>query len=118
MTIAHCGRVALAVRSFVLLCSQVLSAVSLEPTNFCCAGGSADFIKALDKALSQEVGLQYPFNFLPPQVEKFMHKPRFSVMGKIDMLSMVRTLLVTLSGLLDKKWTQSTQYLREVRQLC
>ena len=36
-------------------------------------------------------------------------------MGKIDMFSMVRTLQVRLSGLLDEKWKHSTQYFREVR---
>ena len=115
VTIAHCGRDVPVVRSCVLLCSQVLSVVSLEPTIIFCAGGSADFIKALDKAPSQKCGIQYPFSLLPLQVEKLMHKPSFSVMGKIDMFSVVRTLLVRLSGLLDKKWAQSTQYFRKVR---
>ena len=114
MTIAHCGRDVPFVKSSVLLCSQVLSVVSLEPTIICCACGSADFIKALDKAPSRKGGIQYPFNLVPLQVEKLMHKPSFSVMGKIDMFSMVRTLLVRLSGLLDEKWTQSTQYFRKV----
>ena len=117
MTIAHCGRDVPSVKSSVLLCSQVLSAVSLEPTIICCAGGSADFIKALDKAPGPKGGIQYPFNLVPLQVEKLMHKPSPSIMGKIDMFSMVRTLLVRLSGLLDEKWTQSTQYFRKVRQL-
>ena len=58
MAIAHCGRDVPVVKSCVLLCSQVLSAVSLEPSNICCAGGSADFIKALDKAPSQKAGIQ------------------------------------------------------------
>ena len=115
MVIAQCGRDVPSVKSSVLLCSQLLSAVSLEPTIICCAGGSADFIKALDKAPNQKAGLQYPFNLLALQVEKLMHKPSFSVMGKIDMFLMVRTLLVRLSGLLDEKWTQSTQYFRKVR---
>ena len=115
ITIAHCGRDVPSVKFSVLLCSQVLSAVSLEPTIICCAGGSADFIKALDRAPSQKARLQYPFNLLPLQVEKVMHKPSFSVMGKIDKFSMVRTLLVRLSGLLDEKWSQSTQYFRRVR---
>ena len=114
MVIAQCGRYVPSVKS-VLLCSQLLSAVSLEPKIICCAGGSADFIKALDKAPNQKAGLQYPFNLLALQVEKLMHKPSFSVMGKIDMFSMVRTLLVRLSGLLDEKWTQSTQYFSKVR---
>ena len=115
VAIAHCGRDVPAVRSCVLLCSQMLSVVSLEPTIICCAGGSADFIKALDKAPSQKSGIQYPFSLSSLQVEKLMHKPSFSVMGKIDMFSVIRTLLVRLSGLLDEKWAQSTQYFRKVR---
>ena len=115
MTIAQCGRDVPSVKSSVLLCSQVLSAISLEPTIICCGGGSADFIKSLDKAPNQKAGLQYPFDLLPLQIEKLMHKPRFSVMRKIDKFSMVRTLLVRLSGLLDEKWTLSMQYFRKVR---
>ena len=117
VAVAHCGRDVPAVRSCVLLCPQLLSVVSLEPTIICRAGGSADFIKTLDKAPSQKAGLQYPFSLLPLQVEKLMHKPSLSVMGKIDMFSMVRLLLVRLAVLLDEKWTQSTQYFRKVRWL-
>ena len=117
MTIAQCGRDVPSVKSSVLLCSHFLSAISLEPTFICCGGGSADFIKSLDKARGQKGGIRYPFNLLPLQIEKLMHKPSFSVMGKIDMFSMVRTLLVRLSGLLDEKWTQSTQYFCRVRYL-
>ena len=115
MTNVHCGGDVPAVRSCILLCSQLLSAVSLEPTIICCVGGSADFIKTLDTAPSQKAGIQCSFNLLPPQIKKLMHKQSFSVTGKIDMFSMVRTLLVRLSGLLDERWTQSTQYFRKVR---
>ena len=65
MTIAHCGGDFLSVKSNVLLCSHVVSTVSLEPAFLCCAGGSADFIEALDKAPSQKTAIQYPFNFEP-----------------------------------------------------
>ena len=58
MAVARCGRDVPAVRNCVLLCSQLLSAVLLEPTIICCAGGSADFIKALDKASSLKTGIQ------------------------------------------------------------
>ena len=102
MTNAHCSWDFPSVKISMLLCSQVLSAVSLEPTITCCSGGGADFIKALDKAPSQRAGIQYPFNILPLQMEKLMHKPSLSVMGKMDMFSKVRTLLVRLSGLLDE----------------
>ena len=64
MTIAQCGQDVPSVKSSVLLCSQLLSVVSLEPTIICCAGGSVDFIKALDKAPSQKAWLQYPFSLL------------------------------------------------------
>ena len=35
-------------------------------------------------------------------------------MGKIDMFSMLRTLLVRLSGMLDEPWVQSTRLLQKV----
>ena len=83
MTIAHCGRDVPCVKSSVLFCSQVLNAVSHEPTSICCAGGSADSNKALDKAPVQKVGIQYAINLLPLQVEKLMQKPSFSVVGRM-----------------------------------
>ena len=115
MAVAQYGRDVAAVRSCVLLCSQLLSAVSLEPTINCCVGRSADFIKTLDTSPSQKAGTQNLFNLLPLQMELLMHKPSFSVMGRTDMFSMVRALLVRLSGVLVEKWTQSTQCFREVR---
>ena len=114
MTIAHCGRDVPAVRSCVLLCSQVLSAVLLEPTFICSVAGSVDSLKAFNKAHSQKTGGQSPFNLLLLRIEKLMHKPSFSVMEKIGLFSIVWTLLVRLSGLLDEKRTKSTQYFREV----
>ena len=114
MTVAHCGRDVAVVKSNVLLSSQLLSAVSTEPRNVCCGGSSLEFIKALGKAPSEKTGIQYPFSFSPMHIEKLMHKPSFSVMGKIDMFSMLRNLLIRLAGLLDERWTQSTQYFRKI----
>ena len=114
MTIAHCGCDVPVMKSTVLLSSQLLSAVSTEPRIICCGGSSLEFIKALDRAPSQKAGIQYPFSLSPMVVEKLMHKPNFSVMGKIDMFSMLRTLLIRLSGLLDERWAQSTQFFRKV----
>ena len=98
MTSAHCGRDVPVMKSTVLLSSQLLSAVSTGPRIICCGGSSLEFITALDKAPSQKAGIQYPFSLSPMVVEKLMHKPNFSVMGKIFMFSMLRTLLVRLSG--------------------
>ena len=114
MNIVHCGRHAPFIKSTVSLCSQLLSAVSTEPRNICCGGSRLEFIKALDKAPSQKAGIQYPFSLSPMHVEMLMHKPSLSVMGKIDMFSMLRTLLIPLFGLLVERWTKSTQYFRKV----
>ena len=114
MISAHCGRDVPVVKSNVLLSSQLLSPVSTKPRIICCGGSSLDFIKALDKAPSQKAGIQYPFNLSPMNFEKLMHKPSFSVMGRIHMCSMLRTLLIRLSGFLHERWTQSTQYFRKV----
>ena len=114
IAIAHCGRDVPVVKSNVALTAQLLGAISTEPRIICCGGSSLDFIKALDKAPSQKAGVQYPFSFSPMHVEKLMHKPSFSVMGKIDMFAMLRTLLVRLVGLLDERWAQSTQFFRKV----
>ena len=111
MIIAHCGRYVAVVKCNVLLSSQLLSAVSTEPRIICCGGSNLEFIKALDKAPSQKAGIQYPFSLSPLNIEKLMHKPSFS---KTDMFLMLRTLLIRLSGLLDERWTQSTQYFRKV----
>ena len=58
MTIAHFVRDVLSVKSSVLLCSQVMSAVSPEPTVICFAGANADYIKALHEAPSQKAVMQ------------------------------------------------------------
>ena len=114
MTIAHCGRDVPVMKSIVLLSSQLLSALSTEPRIVCCGGSSLVFIKALDKAPSQKDGIQYPFSLSPMVVEKLMHKPSFSVMGRIDMFSMLRTPMIRLLGMLEERWAQSTQFFRKV----
>ena len=115
--LAHCDVDVPVIKINVLLMSQLLGAASTEPRVICCSGSSLEFTKALDRAPSQKAGIQYPFCLSPVHVEKLMHKPSFSVIGRIDMFSMLRTLLVRLSGLLEEKWTQPTQYFRKVRQL-
>ena len=117
MTIAHCGRDVPVMKSTVLLSSQLSSDASTEPSIICCGGSSLEFIKALDKAPSQQAGIHYPFSLSPMHVEKLMHKPSFSVRGKIDMFSMLRSLLIPLAGLLDENWTKSTQFFQKICEL-
>ena len=111
----HCGRDVPSTKSYIDLVSRLLSAISGDATITCCGGSSADFVKVLDKSPGRKAGVQYPFSLTPVQFERLLHKPSFSVMGRIHMCSMLRALLLRLNGLLDERWVQSTQYFRMVR---
>ena len=113
MVLTHYSRDVPVVKAYVSMVGELLSVVSTGPTIVCCGDADSDFINALDG--EPKAGVQYPFSLNPVQLEKLMHKPRFSVIGKIDMFGMLRTLLVRLSGRLDEPWVQSTPYLRRVR---
>ena len=114
MALTNCSRDVPVVKGNVSMIGQLLSVVSMGPTIVRCGGADSDLIKALDRDPTRKAGVQYPFSLNPVQVEKLMHKPSFSVMGKIDMFSMLRTLLVHLSAMLDEPWVQSTRYLRKL----
>ena len=114
MAFTHCSRDVPVVKGSVSMVGQLLSIVSTDQTIVCCGGADSDFIKAFDRDPTRKAGVQYSFSLSPVQVEKLMHKPSFSVMGKIDMFSMLRTLLVRLSGMLDEPSVQSTRYLQKV----
>ena len=111
MALTHCGRDVPVVKGNASMVGQLLSVVSTGPTFLCCGDADSDSFKALDRDPTLKAGVQYPFSLNPVQVEKLMHKSSFSVMGKIDMFSMLRTLLVRLSRMLDEPWVQSTRYL-------
>ena len=111
----HCGRNVPPTKSFNDLVARLLNANSGDATIICCGGSNADFVKVLDKSPGWKAGVQYPFVLAPVQFERLLPKPSFSVMGRIDMCSMLRALLLRLNGLLDERWVQSTQYFRMVR---
>ena len=114
MAVTLCGRDNPVVKGSVPMGGQLLSVVSRKSTIVCCGGADSDFIEALDREPTRKAGEQYPFCLNSVQVEKLMHKPSFSVMGKTDKFSMLRILLVGLSGMLDESWVQPTRYLRKV----
>ena len=110
-----CGKDVPPTKSYFDLVSRLISAVSGDATIICCGGSNADFVKVMHKSLGRKVGVQYPFALAPVQFERWLHKPNFSGMGRIDMCSMLRALLLRLNGLPDERWVQSTQYFRMVR---
>ena len=101
MPMLHCGRDVPPTKSYIDLVSRLLSAISDEATIIC--GSNADFVKVLDKSPGRKAGVQYPFALAPVQIERLLHKPSFSAMGRIDMCSMLRALLLRLNGLLDER---------------
>ena len=111
----YCGRDVPPTKIYIDLISRLLSALSGDATIICCGGSNSDFVKVLDKSPGRKAGVQYPFALAPVQFERLLHKPSFSVMGRVDMFSMLRALLLRLNGLLDERWVQSTQYFRMVR---
>ena len=114
MPMLHCGRDVPPTKSYIDLVSRLLSAISGDATIICCGDSNADFVKVLDKSPGRKAGVQYLFALAPVQFERSLHKPIFSVMGRIDMCSMLRALLLRLNGLLDERWVHSTQYCRTV----
>ena len=116
MPMLHCGRDVPPTKSYNDLVSRLLSAISGDATIICCGGSNSDFVIVSQKSPGQKAGVQYPFALAPVQFERLLHKATsFSVMGRIDLCSMLRALLLRLNGLLDERWVQSTQYLRMVR---
>ena len=115
MPMLHCGRYVPPTKSYIDLVSRLLSAISGDATSICCGGSNAEFLKVLGKSPGRKVGVQYSFALAPVQFERWLHKPSFSVMGRIDMCSMLRALLLRLNGLPDERWVQSTQCFKMVR---
>ena len=115
MPMLHCGRDVPTTKSYIDLVSRLLSAISGDATLICCGGSNADFVKVLHKSPGRKACAQYLFALAPVQFERLLHKPSFSVMGRIDMCSMLRALVLRLSGLPDERWVQSTQYFIMVR---
>ena len=118
MQIAFCGNDVLLSRSFVELTSQLLNVNGGDATITCCGGSNVDFIKALEKSPGCKTGIQYPFGLFSLQFEQLLHKPSFSLMGKIKKLSRLPTLLPCLRRLLDERWVQSTQFFRRINMSC
>ena len=108
MALTHCRRDVPVVKGNVSMVGHLLCVVSMGPTIVYCGGADSDLIETLDRDPTRKAGVQYFFSLNPVQVVKLMHKLSFSVMGKIDIFSMLRTLLVRLSGMLDEPWVQST----------
>ena len=115
MPIVHCARDVSPTKCYFDLMSRLLSAISGDAKIICCGGSSADFVKVLEKNPGRKPGVHYPFTSTALHFEGLLHKPSLSVMGRIDMCLMLRSLPLRVNGPLDERWVQSTQCFRRVR---
>ena len=88
--------------------------VFMRPSNFY-GGATLHFIKPLDKSPRRTGSVQYPFSLTPLQFEQLLHQPSFNVLGKSDIISMLRTCRLHNKILLDERWVQSTEVFRRVK---
>ena len=109
MPMFHCGRDVPLTKSYIDLVSRLLSAISGDATIICCGGSNADFVKVLDKSPGRRRVFSTLLRWLLCSLRVCY------TMGRIDMCSMLRALLLRLNALLDERWVQSTQYFRMVR---
>ena len=89
-------------------------AVSENPDIVTCRGVGVDVLKTLDKMPSSKFGLQYTLGNHKLQVEKLLRKPSYSVLSRIELLALLKSLLPLIVECLYLKWMRNTQYLCNV----
>ena len=94
------------------LISQLQAAISVKPKIISRGGCIADVLKALDRYPVRQGGIQYPFSSERVDIKKLLCGAIFDALGGIDMFSLLQTLLVRLTGILDEKWMHATVLLR------
>ena len=96
-TLDDCGKVVPVDERYVDSRARLLSAVSGYFTYF--RGAKVDFIRALNMSRGWKASLEYQFSLSPMQIEQKLHNSSFSVMRRINIFSIVRTLLLRLRGI-------------------
>ena len=87
----------------------------MDLTKISCGDATVSFVEVLGRNSKRKAGMQYPFNLSPIQAEKLMQTPSSNFMVRIDLFSMLRTLIMRLSRMLDEHCVQSTRFLRNVK---
>ena len=97
----RCGREIPEQKSQLTLIANLLGAVSGKLDFVGCGGVSVDVLMTPDKMPASEVLLQYLYVIHQLQLEKFLRKPSYSVMGRIDKLAPLTSFLPQMVGWLD-----------------
>ena len=107
----------LMVKRQMIVVANFLSGVSAKSDTVCCGGLSVAVLKNSDKMLSKKIWLHYAYTKHTLQLEKLLRQPIYSVMGRIGMLALLRSLLPRIIDCFSFIWMQSTHNLRKVCQL-
>ena len=105
INLARCGRTVDFPVGYLGLLSRVLSAVSTSPGLVSCSGCPDDVYQTFDDSGYFKRGIQRPFRFSDLDMARLFHKHCFSVFGRLDFYSVVEHLVISLGGILDKRWS-------------
>ena len=94
--------------------SRLLSAVSTKPGIVACSGCHPDLPRAIDESEYHNQGVQSCLRFEHLSLARLMHKTSYSVFGKIDFLSVLQALMVSLGGSLMEDWVTRSPELTKV----
>ena len=95
--------------------SRLLSVVSTRADIVACSGCTVDLVKTIDHSDLFSRSVQSCFRFEHLRLETMMRKPTYSVFGRIDFFSVLKSLMVSLGGATDEDWVMQSPDLAQVR---
>ena len=97
--------------------SRLLSVVSTKADIVACSGCSVELIQTIDHNEFFPRAVQSCFRFEQLQLQKMMHKPAYSVFGRIDFFSVLKCLIVSLGAATGEDWVLESPDLGRVSLL-
>ena len=94
--------------------SRLLSVVSTKADIVACSGCPVELIQTIDNNVFFPRAVQSCFRFEHLQLQKMMHKPTFSVFGRIDFFSVLKCLVVSLGAASSEDWALQSPELARV----
>ena len=94
--------------------SRLLSVVSTKADIVACSGCPVELIQTIDHNAFFPRAVQSCFRFEHLQLQKMMHKPTYSVFGRIDFFSVLKCLMVSLGAATGEDWVLQSPELAQV----
>ena len=94
--------------------SRFLSVVSTKADIVACSGCPVELICTIDRCALFPRAVQSCFRFEHLDLQTMMRKPTYSVFGRIDFFSVLKSLLVSLGSAADEDWAMQSPELLQV----